>query len=327
MLWSRRFLVAGGAAAFGCALFGTGYGLGSYRETVAAANARIAQKSRLLKTPFGDLEYAVQGRGAPFMMIHGTGGGFDQGLRFAAGLISRGFEVIAPSRFGYLRSAFPTVASPQIQADAFVELLDALGIEKIPIAGGSAGALSAAYFALRHPSRCSHLILIVPAMNLHSRDPVAFTQFQQFFVGKLLSSDRWFWAALKMAPNQLIGTLLATDPALLKSVTASERDRARLILNDLMPISQRKIGIANDGKTTGSPTDIDFSQLEIPALLISSEDDRFATAQTARTIFERIPSAKLRIFPSGGHIWLGHDTDVSDEIAAFVRHHEGNDVN
>lgn len=33
---------------------------------------------------FGTLEYAVAGSGRPLLMICGTGGGFDQGLGFAA---------------------------------------------------------------------------------------------------------------------------------------------------------------------------------------------------------------------------------------------------
>ncbi|AKI00623.1 putative hydrolase or acyltransferase of alpha/beta superfamily [Hoeflea sp. IMCC20628] len=299
---SRRSFVVGAATTFGAALFGGGYAIGSYGEALAAAHARIAQKSSLLRTYYGDLEYAIEGHGEPFMMVHGTGGGFDQGLRFARGLISNGFEVIAPSRFGYLRSDFPSNPSPQNQADAFVELLDELGIDKIPIAGGSAGAIPAAHFALRHPSRCSHLILIVPAMNLSDRDPVEFTQFQQFLIGKMLSSDRWFWAVQRLAPNQLIGTLLATDPALLTSVSASERERAYLVLNELIPISGRTQGMANDGKIAGSPTDIDFSQIVTPTLIISAEDDRFGTAQTSRIITERIPSSKLVMFPTGGHL-------------------------
>lgn len=323
MSLSRRSFVIGAAATCGAALFGGGYVIGSYREALAAAHERIEQKSSLLETRFGNLEYAVEGRGEPFMMVHGTGGGFDQGLRFARGLISRGFEVIAPSRFGYLRSNFPADPSPQNQADAFVVLLDELGIDRIPIAGGSAGALPAAYFALRHPSRCSHLILMVPAMNLSNRDPVEFTRFQQFFVGKLLSSDRWFWTAQKLAPHQLIGTLLATDPALLASVNASERERASLVLNELMPISGRTRGMANDGKIAGSPTDIDFLQIGTPTLIISAEDDRFGTAQTSRIISEKSPSAKLLIFPTGGHLWLGHEEEVSNEIADFVGYRAG----
>jgi len=99
-------------------------------------------------------------------MIHGTGGGFDQGLRFGRALMSRGFEIIAPSRFGYLRSDFPAEPSPGRQADALALLLDHLNVDSLPVAGGSAGALIAAEFALRHPDRCSSLILLVPAMNL-----------------------------------------------------------------------------------------------------------------------------------------------------------------
>jgi 2-hydroxy-6-oxonona-2,4-dienedioate hydrolase len=103
----------------------------------------------------GSLEYAVAGDGPPLMMIHGTGGGFDQGLLFAAGLRRSGFRIVAPSRFGYLGSAFPDDAPPAHQADTLVELLDHLGIDRLPVAGGSAGALTAAELALRHPDRCS----------------------------------------------------------------------------------------------------------------------------------------------------------------------------
>lgn len=324
---SRRALMVGLTATSAAALFGGGYSIASYRETVSAAHARIAQRSQLIETRFGTLEYAVRGRGDPFLMVHGTGGGFDQGLRFAGGLISNGFEVIAPSRFGYLRSGFPSDPSPKNQADAFVDLLDRLNIDRIPIAGGSAGALSAAYFALRHPERCSHLILIVPAMNLTNRDPVEFTRMQKYLVGKLLSSDRWYWTALKLAPNALIGTLLATDPNLLDTVPMPERERATLVLNELMPVSRRVTGMINDGRYSGTNPDIDFEKVQTPTLIISAEDDRFGTAQTARVISERISAAQLLVFPTGGHIWLGHDTALCDRISDFVRHNTSNDVN
>jgi 2-hydroxy-6-oxonona-2,4-dienedioate hydrolase len=316
MVTSRRGFLIGAAGAL---LLGGGYASGSYSATVAAAKRRVEQHSRLVHTRFGAVEYAIAGRGEPFLMIHGTGGGFDQGLRFAQGLIARDFEVIAPSRFGYLRSDFPSDASPANQADAFADLLDQLGIETLPLAGGSAGALPAAQFALQHPDRCSGLVLLVPAMNLSNQDPVEFTPLQQFLVGKLLTSDVWFWTLLKLAPDQLIGTLLATDPSLLQTVSKEERERAYLILNELMPISRRTRGMMNDGHFAGSPADIDLSRIASPTLVVSAEDDRFGTAETARTITATVPSARLVIYPTGGHIWLGHDDDLADEIAGFVR--------
>ena len=100
----RRTLLAGLG---GLVLAGGAYAIGAYRSAMAAADARLARRSSVIATEAGPLEYAVAGEGPPVMMIHGTGGGFDQGLMFAAPLVGAGFGVIAPSRFGYLRSAYP----------------------------------------------------------------------------------------------------------------------------------------------------------------------------------------------------------------------------
>ena len=54
-------------------------------------------------------------------------GGFDQGLELGDGLVRAGFRLIAPSRFGYLRTPLPADASAEAQADAHASLLDALG--------------------------------------------------------------------------------------------------------------------------------------------------------------------------------------------------------
>lgn len=314
---SRRSVLLGAA---GATLLGaSGYAFASYRAALGAARQRVTQVSELIGTPFGALEYAAAGHGDPLLMIHGTGGGFDQGLRFGQALMAQGFKIIAPSRFGYLRSDYPSDPSPARQADALAALLDHLGIERLPVAGGSAGALSAAQFALRHPDRCSALILLVPAMNLTGEDPVEFTPLQRLVVNQLLTSDVWFWLLSRATPDQLIGSLLATDPRLLRTVSQAERERARLILHEIMPVSARTRGMLNDGHYAGSPADIDLNAITTPTLIVSAEDDRFGTAGTARIIAARIAVARLIIYPTGGHIWLGRNDELADEIAAFVR--------
>ena len=303
----------------GLALAGGGYAAGAFREARFQAASRLFRQGMLIDTRAGTLEYAIAGDGPPLMMIHGTGGGFDQGLLFAAGLRQRGVQVIAPSRFGYLGSAFPDDASPAHQADALVALLDHLGIERLPVAGGSAGALSAAEFALRHPDRCSHLVLIVPAANLTNRDPVAFTALQRLAVGAVLGSDFWFWSLSRLAPEQMIRTLLATDPALLSEASEAERARANAILDQIFPISRKVDGLRTDGFWAGTPSPTAYERIEVPTLILSCEDDLFGTADTARLLAERIPDARLTIYPDGGHIWLGHDDALSREIAEFIR--------
>jgi pimeloyl-ACP methyl ester carboxylesterase len=303
----------------GLALAGGGYATGAFREARGQADSRLFGQGAVIATRAGALEYAVAGDGPPVMMIHGTGGGFDQGLLFATALRQRGFRIIAPSRFGYLGSTFPDDASPAHQADTLVELLDHLGIERLAVVGGSAGALTAAEFALRHPDRCSHLGLLVPAANLTNRDPVAFSALQRLAVNAVLGSDFWFWSLLRLAPGQMIRTLLATDPALLDRVPEAERQRAMTILNQIFPISRKANGLQTDGFWAGTPTLTAHERIAAPTLILSCEDDHFGTAATARLLAERIPNAEITIYPTGGHIWLGHDHDVAERIASFIR--------
>jgi 2-hydroxy-6-oxonona-2,4-dienedioate hydrolase len=311
----RRSVLLGLA---GLALGGGGCVAGAFREARRQAETRLFGQAHVIDTRAGALEFAVVGDGPPLMMIHGTGGGFDQGLLFAAGLRQRGFRIVAPSRFGYMGSAFPDDASPSHQADVLVDLLDHLGIDRLPVVGGSAGALTAAEFALRHSSRCSHLGLLVPAANLTRRDPVQFTPLQAAAVDMVLASDFWFWAAARIAPRAMVRTLLATDPALLDAVPGRERRRAMAILDQVFPISTKIDGLRADGFWAGTPTTTAHDQIVVPTLILSCEDDLFGTAATARLLAERIPGAMLTVFPTGGHIWLGHDDDVADRIAAFV---------
>lgn len=312
---TRRYLLMGAGA---IAVPGSGCVWNRFQSALDVAEQRVAGRSSTIVTPFGTLEYAVNGVGSPVLMVHGTGGGFDQGLRFASALKDRGHKIIAPSRFGYLRSDFPADPSLANQADAFASLLEHLGIDQLAVIGGSAGALSATAFALRHPKRCSALILLVPAANVSDKDPVEMSALQQMAVRTLLNSDFMYWSALVATPDRLIGTLLATDPALLDAVSAIERERAFAILSGMMPIHARARGMLNDARQAGHPSKMDFSRLRMPVLIISAEDDRFGTAATARKIAGILPQAELTILPDGGHIWLGRDTEVADRIQAFL---------
>jgi len=120
----------------------------------ACARARLAGRSETIETSFGTLEYAVMGEGEPVLVVHGAGGGFDQGIDMTGTLAGRGYHLIAPSRFGYLRSTLPGNLSTAMQADAYAQLLDRLRVDKVVVVGISAGAWSSMQFAIRYPERC-----------------------------------------------------------------------------------------------------------------------------------------------------------------------------
>jgi 2-hydroxy-6-oxonona-2,4-dienedioate hydrolase len=78
-----------------------------YRRDVSRIRTALAGGSKMASTKAGLIEYAETGRGEPLLMVHGAGGGYDQGL-----LLGKDFgesnRVIAPSRFGYLKDPGPS---------------------------------------------------------------------------------------------------------------------------------------------------------------------------------------------------------------------------
>jgi hypothetical protein len=96
-----------------------------FASDIADAKARAARGSTVIDTPCGPIEYKEAGTGQPLLAVHGSGGGFDQGMAFSAPLAVRAFRVIAMSRFGYLRTPMPADGSAEAQADAYLCLMDA----------------------------------------------------------------------------------------------------------------------------------------------------------------------------------------------------------
>ncbi len=315
----RRFIIlglAGAGAAVAC-----GAVWRSFSTEIAEARARTRARSEVFEGRFGTMEYAVAGVGPPALMIHGTGGGFDQGLAFSEPLTAAGWQVIAPSRFGYLRSDFPADPSSENQADAFVDLLDHLRLDRVPVIGGSAGALSAIQFAIRHPDRCAALVALVPAAFAPDRPPPRPPNaLAEAIISYGLRSDFLLWLGMTMGESAMIGTLLATDPEVVHRAEPAEQQRVRAILNDILPVSARARGLLNDGRLAGAPEPMALETIRVPTLALSLEDDRFETLAAAGHIAATVPGAQLVSYPTGGHVWVGHNGEVWAAVDAFLSH-------
>ncbi len=292
----------------------------NYRQEIRAARARVSSGSQIVNTPCGPIEYAVAGNGPAVLVVHGAGGGFDQALELAQPLIDRGFQVIAVSRFGYLRTPFPVDASPMAQAEAHACVLDALKLERVAVVGGSAGAPSAMQLCLRHPERCSAMVLLFPltyaprAAGQAQQKPSALTQ---LVMKTTLRSDFAFWAATKLARNTMVKTVLATPPADFKSTSVNEQERALLVLRHILPISLREKGLWNDAAIAASVPRYNLERFRVPTLVISAEDDLYGTFQGGRYTAEHVPGARFVGYPTGGHLLMGHWKEACSEVARF----------
>ena len=293
----------------------------SYRAAMRRARARIAA-GRLAQTPRGPIEYAVAGNGPPVLFIHGAGGGFDQGLAFGADLAAAGFRVIAMSRFGYLRTPLPADASPAAQADAHACLLDALDVPRAAILGGSAGAPSAMQFALRHPQRTTALVLAVPAAYAPregGHSALVVPAGTEALFDTALRSDFLFWAASRLARTSVVRAILGTPPQAVERATAEERQRVARVIEEILPVSARRLGLLNDAAVTSRLERYELEKIAAPTLVFSVADDLYGTYDCARYSAAHIPNARFVGYSNGGHLWVGHQREVFEEIARFLK--------
>lgn len=289
-----------------------------FRHDMADIGAELNEGSNVVELYHGVIEFGREGCGHPVLVIHGAGGGYDQGLFVGRELFGSGADVIAPSRFGYLRSGLPDNPSPHVQADAFAAFLDHLKIPAAVVLGISAGAPSAIELALRHPEHVRALILVVPrawapgvevsAERSRGNRPI--------FAMVAKGQDFAWWTATKLAARRLL-RFLGVPGAVYDAADPLERDRLNWIARNILPLSGRMRGIRADGETK-----IDAWPLEriaVPTLVVSAKDDLFNTLPAASWTAEHVPDAELMVLESGGHLLCGRTEEVRVRIAEFLR--------
>lgn len=294
----------------------------AYSRDIRLAHERVSTGSRIVQTACGPIEYAEAGDGEPVLIVHGAGGGFDQGMEFGESLAKRGFRVIAMSRFGYLRTPMPADASAVAQADAHACLLDVLGVRRAAIIGASAGAPSSMQFALRHPYRCGGMVLLVPAAYVPragNAPPVKVPAGTEFLVDLALRSDFLFWAAIQFARPTVTRAILATPPDVVDQAGDDEQARVDRMLQHILPVSPRRQGLLNDAAVISGLERYELERIVVPTLVIGAADDLFGIYDGARYTAEHVPGARFIGFTTGGHLWVGHHEQVVSIIADFVR--------
>ena len=120
------------------------------------------QKS--IKTGSFNTNYHDLGSGEVVMFIHGSGPGVSAyaNWRLAMPILSEKFRVIAPDMvgFGYTDRPEGMTYSMDIWVQQSIDLMDALGLEKINIVGNSFGGALALALAIKYPQRFNKIVLM-----------------------------------------------------------------------------------------------------------------------------------------------------------------------
>jgi len=292
----------------------------AYSRDMRATRDRLVAGSRVVQTRQGPLEYTAWGEGPPVLAVHGAGGGYDQGVLLARTFGGGEFRWIVPSRFGYLRTPRPADPSTAAQADAFAELLDTLGIERVALLAMSGGVPPSIQFASRHPERTSALVLLssapyTPLTVADQKLPVPIWLYHALF-----SSDFPYWVLRKVARTRL-ESMFDVSPALRAALTPEERIMVSGMVDTFQPVTRRIDGIRNEGAAIDPRASYALSEIHSPALVVHAADDHINAFSVGAYTAAHIRSSQFLALETGGHLLLGHHAEVRAKAGAFLRQH------
>lgn len=277
---------------------------------VQGIRCRIATKEKLrqlsdydakmIHLSYGDMSYVDKGKGEVILSVHGIFGGYDQAFDTCKDFVSE-YRIIAPSRFGYLGSDILGKGTPAEQANAYVELLDSLGIDKVYLLATSAGGSIAIRFALDYPERTKGLILYCSAMPPVTK-PVKYAEYAG--PPAFLCND---YAMFLMNP-------------LFEPVMGMEAST----IYGMLPVGERKEGVVLDASITNPDMARNYDsyvieELQMPTLILHAKDDKLASYQDVEKALNRFPDCTFVPFETGGHLMAGNEEEVKKAVVEFIK--------
>lgn len=274
----------------------------SYYKAKNNAKERLKKytdRTKVVETSYGKITYIDEGKGEVILSVHGICGGYDQAYDSVSDKVNK-YRIIAPARFGYEGSDMPQDATIEMQVEAFVQLLDALEIDKTYILATSAGSATAIKFAMMYPDRVKGLLLYCsgyPSTQLPEKE-ITYAGPPAAIVNDFVM---WFF-------SPLFGPLMGMD---------------RSTIEVIMPLKDKKAGIVFDAKVSNTdmynhPDKYDMTTLQVPVLCFHAKDDKMADYETAWYWGQRIPDCRFVSFETGGHLMEGNTTIIEKEFDTFV---------
>lgn len=291
-------------------------GLAYYGWQIHKAYDRLAGRSAVVRTSQGIVEFSDRGHGPPVLVVHGSGGGFDQGELIADAVLSDRFRVIAPSRFGYLRSDVPAGASFDDQAHAYAELLDHLRIHKVAVVALSHGGPSALLFAVLYPQRVSSLALISCGVAASTSVDQAQANRQGDMLAMIFRHDPLYWGISTLMRTRLM-ELMGASAQVAAGLSIEQRALVDRLIDDMNPVAPRSAGAAFDNRAKLPNERV--AAIRAPTLIFHARDDTLQLFSNAQFAAATIPGARLMPFDRGGHLLLAVEQPaIRAALAPFI---------
>ncbi|MEP4783909.1 MAG: alpha/beta fold hydrolase, partial [Erythrobacter sp.] len=173
-------------------------------------------------------------------------------------------------------------------ADDVIQLMDASQIERASLVGHSTGGAIAQHLALHHPGRLNSIVL-----------SATWAGPSQYFLN-LFEQRRVILSQLGPQAYLADGILRAHPPSYFNAnaakISANETDRLRQFPDKAIELSRIDAVMAHDLRDR-------ISEIDLPTLIVSADDDQIVPAYYADELADRIPGAVRQRFEQGGHFF------------------------
>ncbi len=305
-------LFLAGGIAIGAALF--------WRD-MRSAYRRIEHRATVVRSPFGDIQYTERGAGPDVLVVHGSGGGYDQGELMVRAVLRDDFHCITPSRFGYLGSTFHDGATFDDQAHAYAHLLDHLGIERAAVVALSHGGPSALLFAVLHPDRVSSLTLLSAGVASSDTTEQSAANERGSVLKMIFDHDWLYWGVTRLFRKQFMNLMGAND-VVVSRLTPEQRLLANELIDWMNPVAPRSAGATFDNQAALPNHRI--RAVLAPTLILHAKDDGLQLFHNAQFAASNIPTAELVAFETGGHLlMITEQARIRSLTQSHIRRHFG----
>jgi len=277
-----------------------------HERTAVGAGRRGEGAGREVVVDGVRLAYDDEGSGPVLVCLHAVGHGARDFERLRARLSPR-YRVIALDWPGQGRSGDDRVpASAARYADLLAGFVHALRLDELVVLGNSIGGAAAIQFAAKHVRETRALVLVDSGGLDEVGTLVRFaTRRMAAFFAAGARGARWFpWAF-----RRYYGLVLPRPAA------RAQRERIIAAAPEIAPI------LVEAWRSFGEPSaDVRAlaASLSCPVLVAWAKQDRVVQLSRNRPAIERIPHARLEVFPGGHSPFLECPDEFESSLETFL---------
>src|SRR5215469_358759 len=252
------------------------------------------------------IHYLEAGRGAPVILLHGSGG---EGARWMPTMqgLAPDFRVIAPDQIGWGASDKPlTIYHGGVFAEFLARFMREIGVPKAALVGQSMGAGVALQMAVKYPQMVERMVLVNGGGFVSPGDPAR------------AAPD---WHARQIANA---GTLAESREYLEKmyynhSLISDELVEHNLILRLRSAYTAESVQTAS-ARGLGQLTEEEVRGIKLPTLLVWGANDRLSPPANADKLNAAIAgSRKLLIDKAGHYPFIEHPDQFNAAVREFLK--------